>query len=445
MRVRTVLPLALVLVLASGGAAASFAVTSQSDWNEGSFSGTTASNGKLQVDGSGSGTYTSRVFDAGDNYTWDTAAVDADLGSGSATLTVATSRDDFASTLDRDTVSIGSNTTYNLSVTDARYVRFNYSLTDPATVSSTNVTIGDDASFIIRNESCQADERALFSLSNRSNAHAGDPGYWGYDVCGTGFDQRHYTDVCATDETPILSFFGSQQTDTHLATDPGLFGFKLCTETLTLGVRNECPASTTAIVSIYSESEGHIAEPGHYGTQLCGGFFESVSTMLRFHFGPNTTVRINETANPAEGTYRDTAGRETWYIAADNESLVTGIVSGQETTTTAVGYDERGGDIVFNMTQERGRAGTLLPFAQGDAGDIEERISLIAGGTFLDEINPNFGFALAEEMTVRLTLRLTDVDLVSDFDLSPGTHDLVIENLGETGSGTPKVSINATR
>ncbi|MFB6295140.1 MAG: hypothetical protein ABEI97_05245 [Candidatus Nanohaloarchaea archaeon] len=441
---RTVLPVALVLLFAGPAAGASFAVTTQGDWEDGTFSGTTASGGTLQVDGSGSGEYTSAVFDAGDNYTWATAEVDADVSSGSATLTVETSLDDFASVHDRDTVTISSNTSYDLSLDDGRYVRFNYTLQDPATVDSTNISLSDSSSFIIRNGTCQSDERELFSMSNRTNAHAGDPGYWSHAVCGSGFDQRHYTSTCASDETAVLSFFGSEQNTTHLATDATLFDYKLCTETLTVGVRDECPDTTKAIASIYEEDEDHIAEPGHYSTQLCGAFFDSVTAMLEFHYGPNTTVYINDTANPSQGIDRDTSGRDSWYVAAENDSMVTGIVSGQDTVTTSVGYNEDGDTTAFNLTQERGQAGYFVPFTTGEADDIGDRIPLIESGDFLDEFNPNFGFTLAEEMTVRLTLQFVDINIENGLTLDAGTHRLVIENRGDSG-GIPKVSINATR
>lgn len=442
---RAVLPL-LFLLLAGAAAGVSFAVVQQGDWNRGTFSGTTATNGALQVaSGQSSGTYTADTFDGGDNYTWDTLRIQTDLNGGSATVTVETSHDGFATVRQRSTHTAGGGTeAFNLSsLNETQYVRFNYSLSGDAAVNSTNITIGDASTFIIRNETCQADERELFSMSNRTNAHAGDPGYWQHPVCASGFDQRHFTEICASDETAILSFFGSEQNDSHLATDPALFGHKLCTETLTIGVRDTCPDSTRAIVSIFEEDQDHIAEPGHYPKQLCGAFFDSVTAMLRFHLGQDA-VYINRTADPDEGIYRDLAGRASWSITAQNGTFVAGIVSGERTTTTSAGFDTRGGDRVFNMTQERGKAGYFLPFAVGTTGDIRDRIPLIEDATFLDEINPNFGFALAEEMTVRLTLELTDIDLIGGLDLSPGSHRLLIEKRGETGDGTPKVSVNAT-
>lgn len=448
MRHRKVLPLLLLLFLAPAVTGASFAVLEQADWEDGTFSGTEASNGVLQLqDGESSGTYTSRTFDAGDNYTWESLEVNAALNGGSATATVETSHDEFSSVNERETFGAsGGVETFDVSSLDeTRYVRFNYTLTGDAEVDATNVTIGDPSSFIIREGSCQADERELFSMDRRTNAHAGDPGHWGYSVCATGFDQRHFTQVCTSDETEILSFFGSEQTTTHLATDPDLFDYKLCTETLTVGVRDTCPDTTKALVSIFEESESHVAEPGHYPKQLCGSFFDSVTAMLRFHLGPNTTVRINRTEDPSQGIYRDLDGRDSWYVTAENGTVVTGIVSGEDTVTTAVGYDERDGDTVFNMSQERGQAGFLFPFTTGSAGDVEDRITLIESGTFMSQFNPNFGFTLANVMTIRLTLRLTEIDLISDLALSPGPHSIVIENVGETSDGVPKVGVNVTR
>ncbi|MCJ7479412.1 MAG: hypothetical protein MUP63_04515 [Candidatus Nanohaloarchaeota archaeon QJJ-7] len=434
-----------LLLLAGATAAVSFPVHSQEDWEGGSFSGTEAVDGVLQVvDGESSGTYTSNTFDPGDNYTWSDAEVSSTLNGGSATLTVETSRDGFDSVLEQQSFSLsGGEESLNLSFNETRYVRFQYDLSGDTEVEGTNITIGDASSFIIRDD-CQSDERELFSMSGRTNAHAGDPGYWPYSVCASGFERRYYTRVCSTGNTPILSFFGSEQTDIHIATDENLFNYKLCTSTLTVGIRDSCPPTTKAIVSVYEKREAHAAEPDYYPVQLCGAFFESVTAMMEFSMGPNTSVQLNDTENPSEDIYNDSSNQEPWFITAENGTLIAGIVSGEKTRTTEIGYQNESGNLRFNMTQDRGTMSYLLPFTTGTAEDVQDRINLIEAVNFIDQIKPSFGFPLAEEMTVRIIMQLQGIDLVSDFRLSAGSYTLNLENFGDKDSGTPKVAINVT-
>jgi len=282
-------------------------------------------------------------------------------------------------------------------------------------------------------------------LSNRSNAHAADPGYYSQQhVCASGINTSDYDSVCVGGETQTLSFFGSEQNYTHLSVADEQFDHKLCTGKLSIGIRDSCPATTKAIVSIYELPASHIAAPGVYPNQLCGAVFDEVSMLLQFHLGSNDTVSINGTADPEQGVRRNQAGWDSGFISAANDSLVAGIVSGENTETTGIGYGETGVDHAFNMTQTRQNSQFFVPFTVGDRFTLQNRIALITAGDFLGQFNPNFGYRLAEAMIVQLTLQLTEVDLVTDMVLSSGIHRLQVTNVGTNANGEPQVSINVT-
>jgi hypothetical protein len=448
---RATLLLAALLVWIAAGAGAAFPITTTDDWNDGTFTNTTAITGEIRLSGSNTtGTYTSQVFDAGDTYAWDSIRTQGTLNGGNAVLTVATSADDFATVQERETVTLSGGTEIvNLSSLSAsRYIRFNYTLVEGSsspTVASTNVTIGDSTYFLIRDQACEPDEAELFSLSNRTNAHAADPGHYDqYRVCSAGIDNSDYDSVCVGDETPVLSFFGSEQNYTHLSVEDEYFDQKLCTGRLSIGIRNSCPDTTKAIVSIYDLPESHIATPGHYPHQLCGAVFDEVSLMMAFHLGDNDTVAINGSANPDDGMYRNEDGWETGVISAANASMVAGIVSGENTETTGIGYQEQGSDHVFNVTQTRHTASYFIPFTVGDRFTLQNRVPLIAEDEFRAQFNPNFGYELVETMLVQLTLQFSDVDLVTDMVLSNGIHRLEITNRGTNDDGETQVGVNVT-
>ncbi|MDY6773574.1 MAG: hypothetical protein SVS85_00110, partial [Candidatus Nanohaloarchaea archaeon] len=202
-----------------------------------------------------------------------------------------------------------------------------------------------------------------------------------------------------------------------------------------------CPTSMKAMVSIYDPPSSHIAEPGHYKWQLCGAFFFNVTMMTELDLGPDETVSLNGTENPSEGVHQ--IGPPS-FISVSNGSLVSGIVSGEGSRPYKIGYRTEGGDQVFNMTQSRTReVSYYFPFTTGTDAVIQNRLPLIAAETFMDQFNPNFGLNLLQEMLVDLTLSFTDIDIVTDARLSPGSYRLIIENVGKQG-GETQVSINAT-
>lgn len=426
-----------------------FPVQTADDWDEGEHTNTTVSADALELSGNlQSGAYQSTGFDAGDTYTWGEITVDSDLNGGDVAITVETSDDGFDTVTERHLYHLDGGTE-SISLTDlgdSRHIRFNYSLIrgdDTPRILGTNITIGESPTFIIRDECLSAEER-LFSMSDRVNAHAAEPGYYDHEVCAAGIDRSDYRTVCTDVESEVLSFYEADEPFSHLSTDSDQFDQKLCTGELSIGIRDECPDTTKSIVSIYELPDSHIAEPGYYGNHLCGAIFEDVELLMQFHHGDDDTAHINETA-VEPGTYERDGGWRSGFISAEDASMVAGIVAGEYTRINAFRYDEDGDDHVLRMAQDRNvDVSYFVPFTEGDHQDLEGRRSMIRAGEFLEHVNPNFGLRLVERMVIQLTLQFTSIDIVSDMTLSSGAHQLVIENIGTTEDGDPRVRINAT-
>lgn len=449
---RLILLLGLIALVSWAGAGLMFPLKDANDWTRGTFEGTSEVGGNLELaTGIDTGNYTSRVFDAGDRYPWPQFMVESDLNGGTVAVTVATSDDDFATVKNRNTVQLtGGLETIDINVSEERWVRVNLSMTRGASspvIRSMNVTMGGDLHFVLRQDSCLEEEQELFSFSNKSNAHAGDPGYWDAEhVCASGIQDAEYTNVCTGDNREIMSFFGTEVNTTHLSTDSQMFDYKLCTRALSIGVRNSCPNTTVTIASIFKTPEGHLAEPGVYGNQLCGGLINTVTAAMQFHLGPDDDIYLpqdmSQSENPPTGRYTNLP--DGGYIVAENDSMVAGMVAGENTRLTEINYDEAGADHVFNMTQSRTKdVSFYLPFTRGNHLDVEDRRLLIQRDQFLEKINPNFGLQFAEHLLVRLTLGLTDIDIVNDLSLSGGFYDLTISNMGTT-NGRPRVAFNVS-
>lgn len=158
---------------------------------------------------------------------------------------------------------------------------------------------------------------------------------------------------------------------------------------------------------------------------------------------PGDPVYIDGTQR-APGVYRDediTFG----YGVAEGSTLIAGLVAG--TGFSHVGYETLSDRYRVNVT-DTGSSTFLLPFSTGTHSDVQSREDLIRDGVYgtgrlFGYPSPNFAYTLTEEKTVRTalaydTIRLTGVEQT----LSPGTHDLRIENHG-TEDGQVNVSISA--
>lgn len=452
MRGRRILVVCILVVLLGGSGAGLLPVQTADHWDRGTFTNTTVADDTLMLENTAdAGAYRSQVFDTGDNYSWATVAVESSLGDGDATLTVAVSDDGFDSVQARETFDVPNGTAvFNISdLPDARYARFNYTLDRGENyipqVAATNITFDEDLYFQVTQRECLDGERTLFSMSGAENAHAAGPGVFdAYRVCAGGVDRSNYEQICARVETDVLSFFGND-TVTHLSTDSDQFDHKLCTGTLSVGVRDTCPDTTRQIVSIYDLPQSHVSRPGVYDHQLCGAVFTNVSVMLEFHLAGNETVQINGTRNPTPGEYDVADASEPGMVTAENDSLVAGIVAGERTRTTGIGYTELTPGQRLTLTQDRQRANRyFIPFTEGSGRDVDDRRSLIAQNQFLDQLNPNFALEFVEETVVRVTAPLQGIDLVTDRTLATGIHQLVITNLGTNDDGEPQVAVNVT-
>ncbi|MDY6777542.1 MAG: hypothetical protein SVU32_02660, partial [Candidatus Nanohaloarchaea archaeon] len=183
-----------------------------------------------------------------------------------------------------------------------------------------NVTIRD---------SCNAGEEALFSISNMTNAHAAEPGYYqgftgphgqdGKQVCASGVGNTEIVDECDRISNPVLSFYDPGTGVSHLSPKEELNDQVLCARQLATSVWRSCPGGTEPIVSIHSPLQAHVARPGYYDWQICGALFTNATLAYRFTLEGNREFIANfETG--ANGTIQTTTERP-GYVAVQNSSV----------------------------------------------------------------------------------------------------------------------------
>ncbi len=312
--------------------------------------------------------------------------------------------------------------------------------------------------FDIRDECSGEYPEEMFSISNRTNAHAAEP--YHYDGFVDETNNREGKEVCATDElstridtecdymrNPIFSFYDAGSSSAHLSAEGDRNDYVLCAQKLSTSVRQECPGGSVPIVSIYDSVENHVAEPGYYDWQICGQLFENATLAYNFTMEGNTDfVQDGEIIGDEETEQTSSTDDESYYplySTVQNDTLISGIVGTdthpQETTIQL--QDDTA--AIEHFYGGSGSARWFLPLTTGSYFDIEDRLSLIAENNFLTQFNPNFAFVLAEEIMVRITLEVMDTDIVNDLRLGSGNHNLVIENVGEEDR-VPQVRINET-
>ncbi|MCJ7450497.1 MAG: hypothetical protein MUP58_02045 [Candidatus Nanohaloarchaeota archaeon QJJ-9] len=285
--------------------------------------------------------------------------------------------------------------------------------------------------------SCEDYETALFSISNESNAHAAEPGFYNLQVCAEEVGSTGIKKECEDIANPVLSFYQPDSGIAHLSAKDDRNEYVLCSKKLATSVWKNCPSGSKPIVSIYDSVENHIAEPGIYDWQVCGAVFDDVTLAYNFTMSGNKTFVANmeETSDNITDTASDLPG----YAAAQNSSVISGVVGEGSPPHNVEIRNESGRVVIKHNINNQNNLEWFIPFTRGDYFDIENRLGMIDSNEFLSKFNPNFAFELADHILVKVSLELTQADIANYISIGPGIHNLVIENQGDS-----KVSINAT-
>ncbi|GAI97248.1 unnamed protein product, partial [marine sediment metagenome] len=83
----------------------------------------------------------------------------------------------------------------------------------------------------------------------------------------------------------------------------------------------------------------------------------------------------------------------------------------------------------------------ILAFTKGDWEAIDNRITSITSGSFMQEIAPSFAYGLGLKHPIKMVLNLTGIDIQTELILNPGAHDLVIDYNETTSDNRPIFSI----
>jgi len=235
--------------------------------------------------------------------------------------------------------------------------------------------------FEIREDSCESFEENLFSLNDKEGGNIGDPGYFRWQVCTGVVDNSEIREGCDPGEDSLISM--ENRNDTH-ASIYEEFRWDVCIPNSVITFNDTC-VNSNPVVSMYSETDSHVAEPGYFENQICHSFADVNSITLDMSIDSTDIYVDGESAD--ERTYNPVE-LEYPYITSDRPA---GIVSYGELESIEYSEDT-GGNL--RVTQNGGSF--LLPFTEGGTDSIEAREGMVNDRTFLDQLNPSFAFFIPE-------------------------------------------------
>lgn len=239
--------------------------------------------------------------------------------------------------------------------------------------------------------SCGDNEIELVSINDTEGGHIAEPGYYSENkVCVEGIKQAEIRQSCKTGETHSFSMFELE--NAHLSMY-SVYNYDVCTGRTIGRIADTCDQGS-AVLSVMSDNNTHVAKPGYFSKQLC--LFKEppenvtleLSGLSGSFYADGQSISSGETFSIAEYP----------YIVSEESSHTRGIVSYGDFVRLS-----RSSAGTISLTQSSG--GFLLPFTSGAMEDIENRQQRVNSRRFLNLLSPSFGYAIPDNPMVKIILQ----------------------------------------
>jgi len=261
---------------------------------------------------------------------------------------------------------------------------------------------------------CQEDEEPVISLNSTEGGHAAEPGYFGKELCVRGDEYFELRQKCRNSEIRSFSLF--DRDNSHLSMYSS-YTYEVCSPRTSGYVDNTCDDGK-AVLSVVSDNNTHVAEPGVLDKQLC--LFQETPE--------NITVQLS--------------GLDGSSYYADDEQISTGktlriveypyIVSDKPAGIISYGDFiklSRPSSDTVSLTQQA--SSFILPHTSGGVQAIESREDSINDRDFLQRISPSFNYMIPEQQTIRVILK--PKQKIKGFTGTYQSHEIKVENKGLDG------------
>ncbi len=124
-----------------------------------------------------------------------------------------------------------------------------------------------------------------------------------------------------------------------------------------------------------------------------------------------------------------------WYLASYLNNILNALVFIHR-NTDQLRVNKSGSSHSLTISQELTNSKSFLVFTSGDWHTIDNRISLIESGEFLNKISPSFAHGLGISYVIKILLSYADIDVMNDLILQKGLHGIELRNTGIAGRKT---------
>lgn len=268
--------------------------------------------------------------------------------------------------------------------------------------------------------SCPADYEPTISMAapNDTYSNPGPPGMYQYNLCISGIEKTQTANSCDKNAGFYLS---SNGTDAHLSKFSS-YNIPVCTGQMVTSIRDSCLSNQTSLFSISGEDNAHVASPDIFNKEVCGYFEKPKNITLEVEFNLSSSDNVYVDGQKAAETEFRLA--EFPYIVSEGSNHVSGIVADDMIRV------ERKLEQDNRLIMERESGEFIIPFTRGDHEEIEEHQQQILGNSFLNQVEPSFGFFIPEHNTITASLG-SNATIESDISLGKGSSTLKLTKTGD--------------
>ncbi|MEM7827037.1 MAG: CARDB domain-containing protein [Candidatus Aenigmatarchaeota archaeon] len=130
----------------------------------------------------------------------------------------------------------------------------------------------------IKSGSCGENETCLFSLYSNENTHAGECGYYDYQLCCDEITSANIKSSCDTDEGGVISLY--QANNSHAERyGYGSYSKHVCVKpAVNCTMRDACESGETQVITLFSETNSHLGQG--YSNKICCKFINTAPIVI---------------------------------------------------------------------------------------------------------------------------------------------------------------------
>jgi parallel beta-helix repeat protein len=137
-----------------------------------------------------------------------------------------------------------------------------------------------------------------------------------------------------------------------------------------------------------------------------------------------------QSASIVNGSYNNPTH---WYLASYSNNTLNALIFNYQ-TPEILWVNRTSDQHTFTLSKKVQNSKSLLVFTSGDWKTVDNRIELIENGDFFTKISPSFAHGLGINYLIKILLSYSNIDITDDLIMQSGTHNIVAENTGRSGS-----------